>query len=194
MEELIHQIGEKEVYIAQDFLPHIEKLAEKCSWSSGKWDFGNGDSATGVNPSYTYTEAGSYTVTLTVADGVGNSDTDTIVIDAVLATTCQWNDLADSNLEKIEAQSAKVGDKLYVFAGFLPGLIITNATEIYDTVNDEWNNGAPMPIPVTHMGIAVVGTDIWVVSGFAGTSRTEIISSSSLVLDPLSSVTVNDTL
>ncbi|WP_373031939.1 DGQHR domain-containing protein DpdB [Sulfurovum sp.] len=42
MEELIHQIGEKEFYIAQDFLPHIENLAEKCSWSSGQWDFGNG--------------------------------------------------------------------------------------------------------------------------------------------------------
>jgi len=42
MEELIHQIGEKDLYITQDFLPHIESLGEKCSWSSGQWDFGNG--------------------------------------------------------------------------------------------------------------------------------------------------------
>ena len=42
MEELIHQIGEKELYITQDFLPYIEALKEKCSWSSGKWDFGGG--------------------------------------------------------------------------------------------------------------------------------------------------------
>lgn len=42
MEELIHQIGEKDFYIAQDFLPHIQKLAPKCHWSSGQWDFGNG--------------------------------------------------------------------------------------------------------------------------------------------------------
>ena len=42
MEELIHQIGEKDLYITQDFLPHIEALGEKCSWSSGQWDFGNG--------------------------------------------------------------------------------------------------------------------------------------------------------
>lgn len=41
MEELIYQIGEKELYIAQDFLPYIEALAQKCSWSSGIWDFGN---------------------------------------------------------------------------------------------------------------------------------------------------------
>lgn len=41
MEELIYQIGEKELYIAQDFLPYIESLAQKCSWSSGLWDFGD---------------------------------------------------------------------------------------------------------------------------------------------------------
>jgi N-acetylmuramoyl-L-alanine amidase/PKD repeat protein len=32
------------------------------------WDFGDGDSGSGVNPVHTYTEAGSYTVTLTVKD------------------------------------------------------------------------------------------------------------------------------
>lgn len=42
MEELIHQIGEKDFYITQDFLHHIEKLGEKCSWSNGQWNFGNG--------------------------------------------------------------------------------------------------------------------------------------------------------
>ncbi|MBU0720229.1 DGQHR domain-containing protein [bacterium] len=42
MEELIHKIGEKDFYITQDFLPYIEALGKKCSWSNGKWDFGNG--------------------------------------------------------------------------------------------------------------------------------------------------------
>jgi PKD repeat protein len=130
---------------------------------SYSWDFGNGDSSTNEDPSYQFTEVGIYTVTLTVDDGE-ITDTETIVIDV----TCPWNDLADSNLEKMEAQSAKVGDKLYVFAGFLSNLIITPATEVYDTTTDLWTTVAPMPIPVTHMGIAVVGTDIWIISGFAG--------------------------
>jgi N-acetylneuraminic acid mutarotase len=104
--------------------------------------------------------------------------------------SCVWNDLASSSLEKIEAQSAKVGDKLYVFAGFLSGLIISDATEIYDTVNDVWNTGAPMPIPVTHMGIAVVGTDIWVVSGFVGNhpgTATNLVQIYNTILDSWSS-------
>lgn len=42
MEELVHKIGEKETYITQDFLPYIEALREKCSWSRGKWVFEGG--------------------------------------------------------------------------------------------------------------------------------------------------------
>ncbi|WP_411893370.1 malectin domain-containing carbohydrate-binding protein [Winogradskyella sp. A2] len=132
------------------------------------WDFGNGDTATGVNSSYAFTQNGTYTVTLTVTDGVGNIDKNTIDINVGPLDPCQWNSLEDSDLAKIEGPSAKIGDKLYVFAGFLAGLQITGATEIYDTISNTWSYGAPMPDPVTHMGVAVVGSDIWIVSGFLG--------------------------
>lgn len=81
---------------------------------------------------------------------------------------CQWTELAPSSLKKLESQSAKVDDKLYTFAGFLDGFIITDATEIYDVKNNIWSNGAPMPVPVTHMGKAVVKDDVWMIGGFAG--------------------------
>ncbi|MEO1029897.1 MAG: kelch repeat-containing protein [Bacteroidota bacterium] len=135
---------------------------------SYEWDFGNGDTATGINPNYTFTQDGTYTVTLTVTDDANATDTDTIDITVQTPGSCQWNALADSDLGKIEAQSAKIGDKLYVFAGFVESLVITGATEIYDTNTDSWSYGTPMPIPVTHMGIAAVGTDVWIIAGFAG--------------------------
>ena len=81
---------------------------------------------------------------------------------------CEWNSLASSSLSKVEAQSAKVNGKLYVLAGFMAGLKITGATEIYDPAADQWSTGAPMPLPVTHMGAAVAGDDIWIVAGFVG--------------------------
>ena len=81
---------------------------------------------------------------------------------------CAWNSLASSSLSKVEAQSAKVNGKLYVLAGFMAGLKITGATEIYDPAADQWSTGAPMPIPVTHMGAAVAGDEIWIVAGFVG--------------------------
>jgi PKD repeat protein len=45
-----------------------------------QWDFGDTNSGSGVNPTYTYSSAGQYDVTLTVTDEDGASDTDTIQI------------------------------------------------------------------------------------------------------------------
>lgn len=81
---------------------------------------------------------------------------------------CEWQDLADSSYERLESQSAKVNSKLYVIAGFKAGLKISNELEIYDPVNNTWSLGAPIPIGVTHMGIAVVGAEIWILAGFVG--------------------------
>ena len=41
------------------------------------WDFSDGSTETGVSPTHTYSSAGPYTVTLTVADNAGLSDTTT---------------------------------------------------------------------------------------------------------------------
>lgn len=94
--------------------------------------------------------------------------TGTLITDPPVDDPCTWNALANSALSKVEAQSAKVNGNLYVLAGFLAGLKITGATEIYDPVADSWSTGAPMPTPVTHMGAATVGDDIWIVAGFVG--------------------------
>ena len=44
---------------------------------SYEWDFGDGNTSTGENPSHSYRTAGSYTVFLTVTDDRGNADTET---------------------------------------------------------------------------------------------------------------------
>jgi glucose/arabinose dehydrogenase len=44
------------------------------------WDFGDGTTSSQPNPQHTYSNPGSYTATLTVNDGRGGSDTDTVLI------------------------------------------------------------------------------------------------------------------
>ncbi|WP_282079957.1 PKD domain-containing protein [Aquimarina algiphila] len=48
------------------------------------WDFGNGDTATGVTASYEFKDAGDQNVTLTVNDGKGSNDTATAIIKVLI--------------------------------------------------------------------------------------------------------------
>lgn len=48
---------------------------------SYKWDFGDGTSGVGKTAFHTYSDSGSYTVTLTVTDESGNNDIDTMAVE-----------------------------------------------------------------------------------------------------------------
>jgi len=57
---------------------------------SYEWDFGDGNSGTGVTTSHTYGTEGNYTVSLTVTDAAGNSNAVTIVITVEEAAAAEF--------------------------------------------------------------------------------------------------------
>jgi len=60
-----------------DAVNFTDQSTDDGSIVSRDWDFGDGTTASGPSPSHTYTAAGDYTVTLTVTDDEGASDTTT---------------------------------------------------------------------------------------------------------------------
>lgn len=102
--------------------------------SSYDWDFGDGGSSSAQNPAHTYTQAGTYTVTLTVSGPEGtasNTQTDYITVAAANSANTYYVDqshasASDSNLGtqtqpwltiKHAAQTVQAGDTVIVKTG-----------------------------------------------------------------------------
>lgn len=87
---------EKLVYaaIGKSFSMTAASSTDNDAIASYSWDFGDGNTATGMDVAHVYTSVGDYTVTLTVTDMYGNSDSTSTSIMAV--------DLSEENVKYTE--------------------------------------------------------------------------------------------
>lgn len=80
-----------------------------------------------------------------------------------------WNNVSSMPISRVEAASAIISGKLYIFGGFINNsLQATNRVDVYDPVGNTWTRLADMPIAVTHVTAAVDGDTVWFAGGFAG--------------------------
>lgn len=100
--------GKEETFVA-------EKTAGNAGIVSWKWDFGNGDTAVGEKVDYAYSQAGTYTLTLTVKDATGKevSATSSVV---VLSKSCGGVEVkvastSGSTLGNAQVYIQKTGEK-----------------------------------------------------------------------------------
>ncbi|WP_066401753.1 malectin domain-containing carbohydrate-binding protein [Flavisolibacter tropicus] len=83
------------------------------------------------------------------------------------AVNTSWTTVASSGVGKWVGVSVVVNNKMYVFSGFdNPQVHITPKCEIYDPATNTWTYAADMPFPVTHAGITVDGSKVYVSGGF----------------------------
>ncbi len=74
-------VGPEEVYLPEDEIKCYDMSDDAATWL---WQFGDGQTSEEQNPSYTYSEEGQYSITLTVQNVFGCEDTFTIK-EAVIA-------------------------------------------------------------------------------------------------------------
>ena len=93
---------------------------------------------------------------------------------AIPAGAQDWVTLTSDDEERVEAHSAVVDNKIFIFGGFQTDEALgefqseeTDQTAVYDPDADTWTKIAPLPIPVTHVGSAIVDRQVWLVGGFA---------------------------
>jgi N-acetylneuraminic acid mutarotase len=80
-----------------------------------------------------------------------------------------WQAVGPSPAALFEAQAASVADRIYVFGGFHNGAVqATAAVNVYDPATNTWTARANMPVALTHGGVAVDGTTVWIAGGLLG--------------------------
>ena len=129
--------------------------------ASYKWDFGDGTTSTEARPKHTYSEAGTYKVSLTVYDSAENSDTHTTEVEiygedynavklrvrgdngAVLSGARVYCELAGGKVDATTDSTgcydfiAKKGsyDVYFYIAGYLPKMVTVSVTGEASVVN-----------------------------------------------------------
>ena len=80
-----------------------------------------------------------------------------------------WQAAASTPLTLFEAQGVSVADRIYVFGGFHNGQVqVTTSVIAYDPATNTWAPRTSMPVAVTHGGVAVDGSTVWIVGGLLG--------------------------
>ncbi len=82
----------------------------------------------------------------------------------------QWSARAPlpDNLKRQETAVVAVGTDIYVIGGFDDALQVVSDVWIYDTVDDSWRQGPPVPAKMHHANAAVVDGEIFVLGFLTG--------------------------
>ena len=65
-----------------------------------------------------------------------------------------WERLTDMPEARSEMESAVIDDKIYVIGGLSNRNSIADSVFVFDTNNETWSMGTPMPLEVHHAGAA----------------------------------------
>ena len=80
-----------------------------------------------------------------------------------------WKTGAPSPITRAEAARGVVNNKLYVFGGYYNAKIqATPRCDVYDPATNTWKRLPDMPVAMTHQGMVVDGSTIWLIGGYVG--------------------------
>ena len=105
--------------------------------------------------------------------GVGNVVCQALFFFALTLTSHaqDWTTLSNSLEPRVEGHSAVIDGKMFVFGGFQVEPPITlfpiDGNEVYAPATNTWSTFAPLPVPITHVGSAIVDKTVWLAGGYA---------------------------
>ena len=90
-------ISADKTHLCEDSNKKVQFTDNTTGGTSWNWDFGDGENATGKSPLHTYSQAGTYAVTLTVTDGNACAATSEVLNIAITNPTAQFSISSDDD-------------------------------------------------------------------------------------------------
>jgi N-acetylneuraminic acid mutarotase len=84
-----------------------------------------------------------------------------------------WKSVANSPIEREEAQSLVYDGKLYVLGGYRRGFTATKRVDAYDPATNKWKKMRDLPYSITHAAVTPDpdGHTFWFLGGFEGSFK-----------------------
>ena len=77
-----------------------------------------------------------------------------------------WEKLPDMPVEKWEAGTVVLDDKLYFFGGYTEGVRSSKLSHVYDPKENSWSQIQDLPSAITHMNMVLDGRTVWFAGGY----------------------------
>ena len=77
-----------------------------------------------------------------------------------------WEKLPDMPVEKWEAGTVVLDDKLYFFGGYTEGVRSSKLSHVYDPEENSWSQIQDLPSAITHMNMVLDGRTVWFAGGY----------------------------
>jgi N-acetylneuraminic acid mutarotase len=88
------------------------------------------------------------------------------VATAAAQSETKWERLPDMVVEKWEAGTVVLDDKLYFFGGYTEGVRSSKQSHIFDPKDNSWTPIQDLPSAITHMNMVLDGRTVWYAGGF----------------------------
>ena len=91
-----------------------------------------------------------------------------LVLLAPVESTAQdgWTKLPDMPVEKWEAGTVVLDDKLWFFGGYTDGVRSSKLSNIYDPADGSWTRIQDLPSAISHMNMVLDGRTVWFAGGY----------------------------
>lgn len=77
-----------------------------------------------------------------------------------------WQKLPDMPVEKWEAGTVVLDDKLYFFGGYTEGVRSSKLSHVFDPEDGSWTPIQDLPSAISHMNMVLDGRTVWFAGGF----------------------------